>query len=496
MNHFTSAWIWTLFRSVLLVCLALPWCGLMVRWIRASQGWKRSLQWSLMSIPFLFPELLTGYAYSQMTRLLITDAWTREFWFDLLLFFRIVPVGTGLWYCSPPSPLSREAIHVRVLAIRPEVSSIRRIGILCWYQLQGPARMTLFAGAGLFLVIFQEFELASLLAVRSWTVWLFDAQVEGLPQWDSLKYVVLPALCTWLICGSLPWWVVGQHRESAELTSRPSPMSARVQASLWLYLVLACALIAIYPFCLMGLETAQGLSALVYNWVHLRGLMEGILIAGGLALIAAVVSDLAAEVLVAQFPPRGWKRIALVGVSCGLAGPLAIGLTLLSLFQQPGLISWRETTIPALCGLVVWLLPRAVVLQGIRRTLRSPIAEHAATLLSAAPDFQRQIAARRVQWLIRDRGQFAARVVLFHWAYWELTIPSLLNPAGLISAPVRLYIDAHFARNAILTAKACIMLLAPVLVLLSCWCLMRMIRAARQRQPRQTTSASHNLHRH
>jgi hypothetical protein len=471
MPTFTAIWIWTFVRSLVLIAVALPLCGLLVRWIRPSSGYLRSMQWLLLSVPFLMPELLTGYAYGQMTRLLITDLWFREFWFDLILLFRVVPVGTLLWYCAPPSPLSREAIHVRRLAFRPDESAINRCRILLWYQLQGPAKAALLAGCGLFLAVFQEFELASLLATTSWTVWLFDAQAQGLPPWDSLRYLLIPSLLTWTACGSLPLAFFGSDRNSAESTSRPRPLPGWIQGVLWTYLLTGSVLVALYPLSLIGMEAGQGVVALVHNTVHFRGLIEGILIAGGLALISAMLADVVAESLVSEFPVRGWRRIAMFGVSGGLAGPLAIGLVVLSLFQLPVLSHHRDSIFPTLCGLIIWMLPRAVLLQGIRRSLRSPIAEHTAMLLAAAGDPSRQAGARRLQWLLNARGLFAARALLFHWTYWELTLPSLLNPTGLVSAPVRLYIDAHFARNALLTAKAGIMLVAPLVLLAIVWSL-------------------------
>ena len=92
---FTAVWLWTLVRSLLLMTLALPWCGWLVRWIRSSPPRRRGWQLGLLTLPVLFPELLTGYAYSQMTRLLITGFWTRELWFDLLLLLPAAAVFTS-----------------------------------------------------------------------------------------------------------------------------------------------------------------------------------------------------------------------------------------------------------------------------------------------------------------------------------------------------------------------------------------------------------------
>src|SRR5262249_46000484 len=47
----------------------------------------------------------------------------------------------------------------------------------------------------MFLLCFQEFELASLIGRPAWTVWLFDAQVGGLALAESLRRALFPVFC-------------------------------------------------------------------------------------------------------------------------------------------------------------------------------------------------------------------------------------------------------------------------------------------------------------
>lgn len=495
---FTLVWLWTLFRSLILIALALPLCGFLVRWLRTSSHSERRWQIGLLVLPCLFPELLTGYAYSQMTKLLITGFWTREIWFDLLLFLRVVPVGTVLWYCSPPSPMSREAWHVRRLALRAAEPRWKQVAILAWYWLQGPARSALFAACGLFLVLFQEFELASLLATTSWTVWLFDAQAGGLPLHESLKCCVAPALCTWLVCGTLPRRLNGTALHSASHSAGEVPLSWMGRGWLWGYLLVALLAIVLYPCLLIGRETIPGVVALIHNTVQSRGLLQGILSAGGYGLIAGWSADMLACWFVSgnrirrvrtqqSHPPLDpyeqttkprywWQRVAMVLAGIGLCGSLIIGLVIVALFQQVWLNSLYDTPLPVVLGLIIWLLPRAVLLQGMLMATSSPVSEHMARLTAAAGDRPRTDASRQLLWLLRGRNALWVRLLLCYWAYWDLTLPGILTPTGMTSAAVRLYIDMHFGRNALLTAKAGLTLAAPLFLLLICWPWLRQTR--------------------
>ena len=466
---FTAVWLWTLLRSLVLTGIALPLCGWLVHWIRTSSLQLRRRQLGLLALPILFPLLLTGYAYSQMTRLLITDWWMREIWFDLLLLLRVIPIGTLLWYFSPPSPLSREAWYARRLAMRSSEALWQLFGILTWYWLQGPARNGLFAGSGLFLVLFSEFELASLLATTSWTVWLFDAQGGGLSLSDSLKCCIGPACCTWLVCGILPWMFAARPLLSADSSADQRPLSVTGNLGCWCYLTLSWGLLVLYPGLLIGRETLPGTLALLSNTVQMWGLAQGILVAAGNALISGVIADLLAHWLLCNMRQRRWAQLTILFSGFGLCGSLIISLLLVALFQTPWLRPLYDTPLPMLGGLIFWLLPRAILLQGLLQSIRSPVAEHSARLLLAADDPRRSKSGREILWHIHGRNAITVRLLLCHWAYWELTLPDILAPAGLVTAPVRLYIDMHFGRNAVLTAKAGMTLIAPLLLIAISW---------------------------
>src|SRR5262249_13140515 len=150
---------------------------------------------------------------------------------------------------------------VRRLAIRDEVPTWNRWGIIVWYWLQGPARTALFAGCGLFLMLFHEFELASLLATTSWTVWLFDGPAGGLSLPESLRHCVAPTICTWVVCGAVTWQLWNTPVRSAETTTGDIPVSRLGAVVLWSYLLIALSLIVVYPSVLIGQEALPGVLA-------------------------------------------------------------------------------------------------------------------------------------------------------------------------------------------------------------------------------------------
>src|SRR5437868_2880062 len=71
-----AACVWTLLRSALVTLLGLPVCCGLSRSLRAAQGFRRLLGWSCLAAPFLFPALLTGYAYRGFSlSLMQTTSW-------------------------------------------------------------------------------------------------------------------------------------------------------------------------------------------------------------------------------------------------------------------------------------------------------------------------------------------------------------------------------------------------------------------------------------
>ena len=106
---------WTLLRSVAIAVQALPLCSRLADRLAQSRGRTRVGLWTALLVPFLTPELLTGYAYSNFSLSLVHHPEWNELLYALLVALRVVPIGAAAIYFAPPSPLSPEALHCRRL---------------------------------------------------------------------------------------------------------------------------------------------------------------------------------------------------------------------------------------------------------------------------------------------------------------------------------------------------------------------------------------------
>jgi hypothetical protein len=129
----------------------------------------------------------------------------------------------------------------------------------------------------------------------------------------------------------------------------------------------------------------------------------------------------------------------------------------------------------------VFLLPRAAVLFLLVAVATPRHGLHTARLLAAAPDSGRQRAGRWLAWELGIRRYVLAAGVVSVWGYLELLPASILSPAGMRSAVVRLYEDMHYGRNAVLSSTALLVIAAPGVLWLvlaslaagATWCLGR-----------------------
>jgi hypothetical protein len=154
----------------------------------------------------------------------------------------------------------------------------------------------------------------------------------------------------------------------------------------------------------------------------------------------------------------------------GFFGSLVLSLALLSIFQLPVVRTLYGTIVPWAwsAALVLFLLPRAVLLELLLRSIEPQSALHAAELARSSTSAAVRAAAGEIVWRLRGRGRFWCLGLLVYWGYLDLLIAHLLAPIGLASAPTRLYIQMHYGRNSVLSAMTCLAIAAPVLLFISC----------------------------
>jgi ABC-type spermidine/putrescine transport system permease subunit II len=222
------------------------------------------------------------------------------------------------------------------------------------------------------------------------------------------------------------------------------------------------------PVLLVGRGTLDGLVRVWENKTQLNMLLREILFGMGYALTGATIAVFLADRLSRKARD---SRPALAGVVVaslpGLVGSLVLSLALIRLLQLPlARIAYKSSFSFAL-GLVLFLLPRALLLRVLLLSASRSTGYHAAMLLRESPVALVRDHARRLTWQLRWSGEFWGLVLLAWWGFLELTIANLLAPVTIVSAPVMLYNQMHFGKNAILSALVFLTVFIPVLLFMA-----------------------------
>ncbi len=470
------------------------------RLLTESQGTVRWTCGILLAIPWLIPGLLVGYAWNgwvfavhgwsvrsgvpglaAVAELAVRhDRICNELLLWCLQFSRCLPWAVMMLRWGVRVEESETGWFLRGLA----ASGARIAG---WSHDASPVRrlhrewQRLAPAAGLaFITCFQEFELVARLGRPSWTVWLIDAQATGVAVSGLLVRATIAAvLQTVLIGGMLP---VRQGLFSAGLAG---PVEARgigwLRVPVWAMLLLGTVAAVAVPAGRLAPGFIHGIAALTGRWPVLRRLVGEVTVGLAVAVVAATVAIALAKFLEISPTHRGMNRLGPIRSHLPGRGGLgtvqasmhwclfwlgawgAIPLCLLTLcgLAAARLTYLNQTLFPWCLVQSLWLFPRAVCLMSLVRAWRQPQSAYLGTILSHAPDADRRQSAHQLWWRENWRNPVMAGLFLAMTAYFDLPTGQLLAPAGLASAPVTLYTQMHYGRNALLTAMTLLAVAIP-----------------------------------
>jgi hypothetical protein len=467
---FAAALAWSAMRAVMIAGLALPVCIAVARWWGRDESPRQRWRWLAVVGPFLFPELLVGYAYAPWVA---GRPWPAELVCAAAMLLRLVPVGVVAWRLTPPSPVTLSALHCRRSAIRSWWDRYD------WGRLwiAGPGLTATPTFALLTLIAFQQFELAALVRAVSWSDWLFVQQVGGLSLAASLSAALVPAVGQLAVIG------IGLAAVSRRPTDGPAVIGS-VTPSLWqrgltaAWFVAAWGFVVGWPLLSLVAGVPAGVRQLLTQPLRMQGLARELFAGLAAAVLAAIVvwfrAPSASEGERKTSFPRWRSGLGTVALCLpGLCGSLLLGLALVALFQSSPLHALYNTPLPWVLGLVLYLSPRAVLLNAWINSTRTTSAEFLASRLETSTDTHQHRHGRQLVWRLIDEPRFLAVALLTYWGYLDLTTAYLLAPSGLTSGVVRLYNFMHFGRTAALSAEAAVLLLGPLVLIAAVWPLLR-----------------------
>ncbi len=433
----------------------------------------RMAAWALLLAPYLVPAILIGYVYAPLALIAMDTNWV-ECLYDALLLLRFIPLA-ALILCLVPGPCSPEAKFCHRLTAAGKNVRRRSVSAIGFW-LRSDGRVFAIAFASVFLFVFADFELATLLNVKTWTITLFDAQKGGLLITESLRLALAPVLYEGLLLLAVIVLLFRSRGSALAGQGRASESIASWQkAALWIYLNLAAGAMIVVPGAVILKGAAQGFWLAAANPVVARDILAGLLFAAATALVAYLVAGWFAE------SDLAFTRIGALALSIpGLFGGLVLALVIQFLFQRRALNWAYDTPIPAVIALVALVLPFAMLLRILLRAFRRGESLHSATLLRASDSASVRRAASSLLWRMKTGRLFWAAFLLFYLAYFELTASAILAPTGMTPVVVRLYNEMHYGQSAVLSAMVSIAFAVPLLAGLAVLLIVRFLSGVRR----------------
>ncbi|WP_417389426.1 hypothetical protein [Gimesia sp.] len=420
--------------------------------------------WLLILAPLLVPELIVGYIWSLLTTQLIHYPALAEFVYSMLVLMRVVPVGIICYHMTVRPQISAEADFIRQSASTAG-TAISRFSAQWNFFIRKTLVRIFPVWSLLFLLAFQEFEMASLLYMNSWTVWIFDAQAGGVPVSETLGYLVGPLLIEFVILAGVLYLLRILEQRPFYLQSPGRTVSRRLRPLLaGCYLSFATGCVILLPLFMLGWGGLLSLKSVLQNRLQMMGTLEEC--AWGLGY--AATSGIAAWGLATIFFNRNQSGfVKFLGLVCcvpGLCGSLTLSLVIASLFLTREGAWLYGTPVPVMIGFVLYLLPRAVFLKLFFQQRNADDALFLAHLMNQSNCPQQAENGGRLLWLTHGRMQYWAVVVLAFWVYWDVTISSILAPHSGMTSAVRLYGLMHYGQTSVLSAISLISFCIPALL--------------------------------
>lgn len=469
MSEILPVLISTAIRALLIALLATPIALLLTRQLRAmNQCGLKYFNLSLILVPFLAPALVVGFSWSLYSYRLanlfrpytdsgatmkLVDQLANEFVYGLLLIFHIVPVAAIIGYLLPRSGSAPSADHCTHL-LRNRLSLLQRIKLNGMPRL--PHQCIVFCT--LWVLAFIDIDLAALMNVKTWSLWLFDQQVGGLALALSIQYALVaatPILGVILIAVLI-------YKRSTFLSMQSNVMvrseSKRSTVFAVVYLSIAILLTAIIPLYILLAQALNGGFAILLDHPSFFGELAN---SAMYAFIACALS-FAASLFLYRLQQPALTFACLVP---GLISGLILALTLKSLLISLNLHSVLSTPFPLIIALSLLLLPTAIIFNWIYINNRPSTSLHLGQLLQSSPHPSIQSSASHLVRAMLIPGRVLSLIILFWLGFMELSCSALLHPAGSMPVVARLHNLMHYGHSQVLSAMIIITLAIPLMVI-------------------------------
>ena len=418
----------------------------------------------LLGIYFV-PAIAVGCCWSKVSYDLLRHPPLNNIFYSLLISMKLLPVSVMVLYFVPQT-ISEQGKFCMELTGEYSKSSFSRI----LFAIRNTGRGFNASLLVVFLLAFSEFDIASFLSVKHWTVSLFDLNAGGLPVIESVKLCIFPVfieltlILVFLFFYRNEKWL--KKNEASELDLKKRPVENYFS---WIISFTGLIMLMMLPLLALLRNGTGGFSLVLDgNW-FIKETMTGIIFALTSSLLAFYVSGIVFH----RFAHGGMTLQKIFAISTlmlpGLMGTLPIALVMLFLFQMPGLVLLRDTPLPLLAAMTLFQLPYALFL---RYAFSSIVQEESVFIAESAlhSEVSRKGAAE-ILWRLKYAVKFCIFFIIFIPTYFDISISAVLSPPTMPTVFPRLYNLLHYGQNEKLSATILLSVIMPVaifLILIAC----------------------------
>ena len=430
----TSIFLFSVLRSFCIALLTAFIAAKIIKTYLSSPKKTRHLILLALLFPLLTPPLLPAYAYSSFKINFQTSPFLNEITYFLITTTRFLPYAVLALFMLNYSADYSSNVCDR-LSPGKKLSFIRKHStpIIAFFL---P-----------FLLCLHEYETASLMRIRHWSIEVFNAHSGGLSQtmWSSFKMILNPLSISIILI----IFALNLMKFTPLNISRSSSIQSSRSCLIQLVLALLLAISFFIPLVIISYSGISAFSEIFSTgWMFKESLNSTIF-----AMIATICLAFISLVLI-----NSSKKILILALIPGLCGNLILGLAILNIFQLPGLNSLGHSVLPLTLALILYGLPLSLLLNFCFSKKYKDSSIKTAELLP-------EIEKNRIFWQLRTIPFVLCQFPVYCLIWFDLTLSTLLAPSSMPGIFPRLYNLMHYNENEKLSATVVVAVLVPPIIL-------------------------------